>query len=559
MRAILVAVLATFGIAIVGIQALSVALVGNLPAISIHQLDGSRRVVTWVSPEAAHDGMRVGDRYDWASATAEQRAARFRENPAGGALELPVVRNGKPSPVRLVARPRTARDQMASYADVVFKMLTMGIGLLLVARGKGRFGLFAGLSLFGIAAREGFNVSYAILGWPLQIVVDRCSFAIASVLVYFGVEAMIALCGTALRKLERWFFRALAVLSTAVVVAQSVDAQFAALTSSATHITATLFFGAQALSSFRLLGYGIALLRLRMRDRDLVAWVFWTSLVGSVGPLTNVTLSIRGEPIPAYGAWNLTLFVYAFGYAYVALRYRVVDISFVVNRAVVYATILAFVIGIFTVAETFITKFTLTKVDSIVIELGLALVLAFSIKPVERRIDRVVERFLFARKHATEEGLRALIRDCPHVEDAEKLLQNVCDETRRLIGAEHVAAYERFGDVVIPVAASPAHETLLPVSIDDPVVVRMRSGLGPVDLGALRSSFGSAGTVFPMLSRGRMLGAVVCGDQPGRRAYDPDERALLAELAHEAGTSLLFLRTATLPSISPTAIRLPSS
>jgi hypothetical protein len=217
----------------------------------------------------------------------------------------------------------------------------------------------------------------------------------------------------------------------------------------------------------------------------------------------------------------------------------------------VYTAILSMVVALFTIAEIAITKFAVSKADSIVVEVGLALVVAFSVKPIERRIDEVVERLLFARKHATEEGLRALIRDCAYVEDAEKLLQNVCDETRRLIAAEHVAAYERFGDVLIPVAAAPSHETLLPIGIDDPVIVRMRACLGPVDLGALRSSLGNAGTAFPMLSRGRMLGALVCGEKPGQRTYDPDERALLAEVAHEAGTSLLFLRSATLPAPAP--------
>jgi len=172
-------------------------------------------------------------------------------------------------------------------------------------------------------------------------------------------------------------------------------------------------------------------------------------------------------------------------------------------------------------------------------------------KPAERRVDRIVERLLFARKHATEEGLRALIRDCPHIDDPQQLLQNVCEETRRLTGADHVVAYERFGDTVMPVAASPAHESLVPVSMNDPIVVRMRSSLAPVDLGAMRSSLGNAGTAFPMLSRGRMLGALVCGDKTAERAYDPHERDLLAHLAHEAGTSLLFLRTASVPTTLP--------
>ena len=188
---------------------------------------------------------------------------------------------------------------------------------------------------------------------------------------------------------------------------------------------------------------------------------------------------------------------------------------------VVYATIFAAVVIVLHVAETIITQFAVSKVDSIAVELALALAVALSVKPVERRIDALVERFLFARKHATEQGLLALIRDCPHVEDPDEVLQNVCDETRRLIGARTVVAYERCGRALDPARGLAARTDAAPVGIDDPVVVRMRSSLAPVDLGVMQSSLGATGTVFPMLSRGRMLGALVCGDKPGRRATTP--------------------------------------
>ncbi len=84
---------------------------------------------------------------------------------------------------------------------------------------------------------------------------------------------------------------------------------------------------------------------------------------------------------------------------------------------------------------------------------------------------------------------------------------------------------------------------MMPVSIDDPVVVRMRSALNEVELGALRSVFGNDGIVFPMLARGRIVGAIAYGNKPGHEAYDPDERNLLSHLAHESGTTLLLLRS----------------
>ncbi len=559
MRTIYVALLTAYAVALIVIQALSVHVTGSVPEFQFHRLDATRRVVSAVSPEAASDGLRNGDVYDWTTASTAERRARFRDVAPGEAFDLPVVRDGRAAPVRLIARPRAVRDQLAQYGDILFKMLALGIGIVLASRGNGTFGLFSGLALCGYAAFEGFGVSYAILGWPLRVVASGSFAIVAYVLLYFQVEAMLTLCGSALTKPERWFFRAAGAASTAVIVFGTLDHVFAALTSSTRDVTSAVLFGAQLLLLVPLFGYAIALLRLPTRDREIVRWVFWTSVVGISGPMINLVLAILEQPIPSYGALNLTLFVMAFGYAYVALRYRVVDLSFVANRAVVYATIFVAVVAVFTIAETIITKFAVSRVDSIAVDVVFSLAVALSIKPVERRVDAFVERFLFAAKHATEQGLRALIRDCPLIEDPKRLLQNVCDETRRLTGAQGVVAYERLGNILVPGAASPADTTLLPVSIDDPVVVRMRSCLEPVDLGELPSSLGNAGTVFPMLSRGRMLGVLVCGDKPGRRAYDPDERELLAEVAHEAGSSLLFLRTAAGSAGAKSVASAPSS
>jgi len=539
MRAILVAILAILGIALVAVQALSVAQVGELP-FGFHRIDANQRVVTWVSPEAARAGLHAGDRYDLSRATPK---LRYLEIPPGDALELPVIRGDTVAPVRLIMRPRGVRDRTAQYADALLKLFGFGIALLLVARGRGRFGFFAGLFLFGVAAREGFGVRYAVLGWPISIVAQAMVGVLTTVPVYFGIEAMIALCAPALKRWEVPFFRAVVLAASVPIVVYWGMVAAAALGNGPAPGLRVYFVGHLVIILGILAGYAIALVRARLRERDLLAWIFWTSLIGWSGGICNVALGLLGRPAPAYGALNLTLFVMAGGYAYVSLRFRVVNLSFIANRAVVYGAVLAIVVAVFTIAETAITRLALSKVDSMAIDLALALAVAFSLKPAERRVDRVVERLLFARKHAIEEGLRQLISDCPHVDDATMLLQNVCEEARRLIGADHVIAYERLGDAVVPVAASPAHETLVPVSINDPVVVRMRSSLAPVVLGTMRSTIGTAGTAFPMLSRGRMLGALVCGDKSGDRAYDPDVRTLLTHLAHEVGASLLFLRT----------------
>ena len=545
MRALLAAVLAACTLLLIAIEGLSVSVTGTVPNFGFRAVDATRRVVTSVSPDAARAGLRAGDEYDWRLSTPEQRRARASQR-VGETFILPVARGGKPTPITLAVRPRPLEDRLISYADLLVKILGMGVGILLVARGRGAFGLYSGLALVGFFGFEGFQTSVSILPWPLDYLgFTAIGIVCGAFLRYFIVEAMIALCGDALRPWERVFFRAITALGAVGLAANLLDSVLANAGLLPSHLGGRITFLAQIPLRADMLGYVIALLRPGARDRSLIAWVFWSTVVGLAGATVNLVLIDVGQALPWYGALNLTYFAMAFGSAYVALRYRVVDLSFVVNRAVVYGAILTVVVGGLIFTEMLVTRLALGTGRSFALEISVALVLGFSIKYLERRIDSIVERLLFAKKYAEEEGLRALIRDCAHVENAERLAANVCEETRRLTGAQHVVVYERNGESLTPIAASPENPSMMPVNIDDPVVVRMRSALAPVELGTLRSTLGSGGTLFPMLARGRVVGAIACGSKSGRQAYDPDERRLLSDLAHEAGTSLLLLRTGT--------------
>jgi hypothetical protein len=218
-------------------------------------------------------------------------------------------------------------------------------------------------------------------------------YATASALMYLQVEAMIALCGSSLKRPEVWFFRVVGVTAAAVPVAASVDFAYAALTSSGAHVSDAMFYGGQGVNRLYLLGYDIALLRPRMRDRELLVWIFWTSLVGSSGPIVNLTLAILGHPIPSPCDIGSSICRSSSTALWCTRRSWRSWSPF--SR----------------IAEMVITKFALSKANGIAIEICVALAVAFSVKRVERWIDAIVERALFARKHATEEGLRALIHD----------------------------------------------------------------------------------------------------------------------------------------------------
>jgi len=551
MRAFLAAAFAVFGLLLIVLEGLSVPVAGGALPFTARVLDDDRRVVISVSPAAARAGIRVGDVFDWSISPPQVRVERYEDRRIGPWV-VPVTRHGKYVPISVAIPPRTTQEQLAAYADIPMKFIGFAVGILLIARGRGAFGFFSGLFLTGMFAYEGFNTSLLILPEPWATLTYDLVLLIfcGAFLRYFAVEAMIALCADGLRAWERTFFRCAQGLGCALMVLPFVNVATYFGLLPVLHFPVNFYLIGQVIQLSFILGYAIALLRPATPEKGLIAWILWSSVLGFSGGYAGLASVLIWLTVPAYGAFNLTIIFMAFGYAYVALRYRIIDLSFVVNRALVYGIMLAVIVGGLIVTETLVTNFAIGGEKSIIIQIAVALALGFSIKHLEERIDRVVERAFFAKKFAAEEGLRALMRDCAHVENPERLAANVSEEARRLIGAQHVVVYERSGDWLKPLASSPEIVPMMSVNIDDPVVVRMRSALMEIELGALRSTLGSEGIVFPMLARGRVVGVLVCGNKPGRQAYDPDERKLLFDLAHEAGTSLLLLRSGAVTPFS---------
>ena len=87
-------------------------------------------------------------------------------------------------------------------------------------------------------------------------------------------------------------------------------------------------------------------------DAKRVQWVAWTLAAGFSGPLVGITLLLSKVPVGPWFEWmGATLLAVPFGLGYAIVRHRVVDIGFVVNRALVFGGVSAVVVVAFGVLE----------------------------------------------------------------------------------------------------------------------------------------------------------------------------------------------------------------
>lgn len=289
----------------------------------------------------------------------------------------------------------------------------------------------------------------------------------------------------------------------------------------------------------------IALLFASYRDADAQQrqrqrWLLWGSMVFVTGlaffdlplPLSHLVVSALNGGLLTLGAATML---------YAVLRHRVVDVTVVLNRTLVYAATTSLIVGLFALFESLIERSALGHRADLVLELAVPLGLGAALSTVHRRIEAMVERFIFRHRYRMEAALRRFAEDCAFITQPQKLFELGVEQIARHTVAPFVALYEH--EATGYVCRYQRGERALPerVAADDPAFVALRARNAAFDLHDSQSVLGASGHAFPLMLRGKLFGALVVGERPGER-YAADERALLFHVAHEMGMALFALR-----------------
>ena len=293
--------------------------------------------------------------------------------------------------------------------------------------------------------------------------------------------------------------------------------------------------------------FWIANVRAQGADRWRVRWVsvaVGVAFSGIVAELALIVVAhVRADWV---GYLPLTMIALPFGLGYAIVRHRVIDIGFVINRALVFGILSAVVIVAFMVLEWALsTVFVkVSHVTSTSLEILLALVLGFFLRGIHGRVDAFIEDLFFRARHENERALKTFAREVAYVTDPRVALARTHAELVARAGTADVAVYVVAGrDAVRVDPAEVAAQDR--VDIDDPALVRMRATRQPLALAHVTSAF-AGDRAFPMCVRDTITGAVVLGAKTNGEAYAPDEIATIETVVLALGNALDALQTAAL-------------
>lgn len=235
---------------------------------------------------------------------------------------------------------------------------------------------------------------------------------------------------------------------------------------------------------------------------------------------------------------NLAFITASVALMYAALSRRLIDTGFFLNRAAVFTIVSTIVIGAFVLAEYVASEWFVSSshTASTVIGMGLALALGLSMRFIHRHVDRFVDRVFFRKRNEDEAALRRFAHESSYITDRSILLERAVREVKEHTAAAEATVFVQDGAATYIQAEADGAGTS--ASENDPGILALRAWHKPVDLGALENSVLHGELAFPMVSRGRLVGILVCGAKRNGEAYAPDESEALLTLAHGVGTSL---------------------
>jgi hypothetical protein len=232
---------------------------------------------------------------------------------------------------------------------------------------------------------------------------------------------------------------------------------------------------------------------------------------------------------------NLAYVIVPIVLTYVALSRRMIDIGFVLNKATVFAIVSGFVIGVFILIEWAANDWLTheSHTTSAIVGMVIALGLGLSMRYIHGVADHLVDRVFFRKRHEDEKALRDFAHEASFITSPQILLERAAGEVKEHTAADSVAIYVSNGSAQY--ASSNGSRRV--VDENDPGIVALRAWGKPVNLHDLSASQLEGELAFPMISRGRLVGTLVCGPKRDGDAYAPDEYEALVELTHGVGTT----------------------
>ena len=510
------------------------------------------RAVTPGGP-AARAGITAGDRIRLSATPFEERryvAGVGAPVPPGAVVHVRIFAGDVARDVRLVAvpAPLAPADRWTLVLVCVSSLIFIAVGTLLIivrpSKATWGFGLYCLLALPADAIPLNFpSASVALFAILAYDIVQNLGVV---GLVLFTLEFPHPLEGPRRALLRRWL-PALFVVLAVMTLYPDVSNLIAGIGAQRENVALQLTFG---------LVFALAMVVLfdtfrhvDIDERERVRWLLAGFAVGLLTNYIGTTLFFSTFIVANPPAWLINTLVslnvlLPLTVAHAVIRHRVLDINFVIGRALMFTaltTVLAAVFGILDwLFGHVLEDFRLSRL----LAAALSIAVAFAFGHLEKITMKTVEAMFFRKRRAAEAHVERSIRALPHARSRELIQGAIVDDVADTLEIASAALYRLNAGGAFERTASRGWSDADCALLDDtdPLVLMMRAESRLIQLDDLpwtRADLPGDGraphAAVPMLSHAELAGFMLYGAHPDGASLDPDELAQIGRLVTAAG------------------------
>jgi serine phosphatase RsbU (regulator of sigma subunit) len=306
---------------------------------------------------------------------------------------------------------------------------------------------------------------------------------------------------------------------------------------------------------------GMTIYRLFTAPKAVVRQQARVILVGSLlafAPLgVWLAAPVFGTVIPFYTVLFMPfLLLFPSSIALAILRFRLWDMDLIVNRTLVYGALVTILAVVYSVSVMALQRLfqAVSGQSSPLAVAASTLGIAVLFNPVRRRVQDLVDRRFYRAKYDAARTLSAFGASLRDEVDLSHLVQRMEDVVQEALQPARVSLWlcashqDSIRSTFQPFMAGetageqPGDEIQLP----DPALERLRTDSGVVQLSragldqASTRVLGNAGTewIVPLVCRNELVGWLGLGERLSGQTYSLDDRALLHDLATQAGPAI---------------------
>jgi hypothetical protein len=273
----------------------------------------------------------------------------------------------------------------------------------------------------------------------------------------------------------------------------------------------------------------------------------WAAIgIASLILSTFVFISVANSFLNNYEAFNWIALVATlinmlpFTVLYAVLRHRVIDVAFVLNRAVVFTLLAAIAVLLFGAADLYLSRNAAASRIELAVDVAIALILGFSFGASQRKLTEFVDAALFRRRYRRRRQMDELADRVYSLNSQAAMGAFLTKDLPEALDATSAALFERLDDGGYLRGASYgwAHDAAWHLLPDQAVVQRADAAAKPVSVDVHEWYDGNSlpeasrpAIAVPIVVAHRARALLLLGPHRNGADFDASEVGLLKSLA----------------------------